>query len=1046
MELQNGGNGVERLLQINKESKILGLSATPLRYLDGLRDMAEELFENNIASEMSLEEAIERGILPKATYVSALYGYTKELEKMQENIDKIKDKEKHQEAQNLLNYLRGKLDESTYNLSELLSTYMQNPNGKYIIFCRNIEDMNEKIKQAQEMFGMVNPNITVRGVSSKIKESDRILTEFEQDTDESTLKLLYTVNMVNEGYHIEDLDGVVMMRPTFSPTIFTQQLGRALTVGGDKEPVVLDLVNNFDSCKIIEDFTERMRQYNGRDGSGKRRKANRIIISIFDKTKEFREIAAKIIELSSRKMIPLDEKIKIFEEFSKTGEELVGNTIFEGYPIGQWAIQIRSLLNKFNNGKGWSPKTNFTNEQLERLANSGVLERGIDSNIDEKIDMLVEWRRKYPKITIIPNVSDEILSEYTSTEEELTQLIKEYKKMQGYYEYVRIRKSKGKLNEEQIEKCKEGNVNGVFGDNTEIANAIENETNTLIEKYGLNEKTIDFIRKHYGSIDGFRKIYIEALINHNVNQVISKNLLESVNLIRGFDFNSCDWIARNNGLVDFINDVSDKGNVFIKYDGLEEEIIKLINGDKFTEQQKQVLFMLYGINGEKKVNQAQISKNIDKSPNRIHQIVVKSMKKIKSRHTIEQLDLENRMFDIDYDLQKEIIEEYFKNFDIFVPKEQTSMDENVENKLTNMLLEAVEKTKKRKEQIEIIESMPIEQRLEIIKARFGEKINSSDFSVIPPWHFIYKFFEGNNSIDINEKLLSDTFIYENRSKFGEDINFFNLSKQFIYNIYKECVDSEYSQAKIAEFMIKSDDSSRLTEVGKKEQLEEIIASNGYFSEEKKIELKEMLEEKIAVAEEGKIIKEIEAFKSSTILKTIEQTTIKKLRLSTRSSTCLIRSGINTIEDLLQKTKQDIMSLKNLGKKSYDEIIGKMQSFGIEMVDGHFVYEKDSEPDIEKMRELEEKMSELEGKINSNEYISEEKKEELRKLLHETFNVTRNNNQGTQSDLEDIESSKSSEEVSKEELVESILEKQEIIKEQLEEIADLSSQKKGQIDE
>ena len=231
------GKGVEKLIKRNEGAKILGLSATPIRYLDGLRDMAEELFENNIASEMTLEEAIEKGILPEATYVSTLYGYDKELEDMQIDIDKIDDKERREQAQDLLNTLREKLDENTQNLPELFSEHMQNANGKYLIFCRNIEDMNEKIEQAQKMFGKVNPNITVRAVSSKIKESDKILTKFEQDNDENTLKLLYAVDMLNEGYHINDLEGVIMMRPTFSPTVYTQQLGRALTVGGNKKLV-----------------------------------------------------------------------------------------------------------------------------------------------------------------------------------------------------------------------------------------------------------------------------------------------------------------------------------------------------------------------------------------------------------------------------------------------------------------------------------------------------------------------------------------------------------------------------------------------------------------------------------------------------------------------------------------------------------------------------------------------------------------------------------------------------------------------------------------
>jgi hypothetical protein len=93
-----------------------------------------------------------------------------------------------------------------------------------------------------------------------------------------------------------------------------------------------------------------------------------------------------------------------------------------------------------------------------------------------------------------------------------------------------------------------------------------------------------------------------------------------------------------------------------------------------------------------------------------------------------------------------------------------------------------------------------------------------------------------------------------------------------------------------------------------------------------------------------------------------------------------------------------------------------------------------------------KMRALEEKINSNEYISEEKKEELRKLLYEKFNVTEVNNQEIQGDLEDIESSESVEKLSKDELIKRILEQQKTIAKQLEEINELSSQKKEEINE
>ena len=103
------GKGVEKLLQKNPDAQILGLSATPLRYFDGLRDMSDELFEGNIASEMTLDEAIEQAILPEATYISTVYDYDAELENLQENINKIQDKEKHKQAQELFNSLKKRL-------------------------------------------------------------------------------------------------------------------------------------------------------------------------------------------------------------------------------------------------------------------------------------------------------------------------------------------------------------------------------------------------------------------------------------------------------------------------------------------------------------------------------------------------------------------------------------------------------------------------------------------------------------------------------------------------------------------------------------------------------------------------------------------------------------------------------------------------------------------------------------------------------------------------------------------------------------------------
>lgn len=75
------GQGVRRLLEAHPAAPVLGLSATSIRYLDNRRDMADELFEGNVASEISLGEAIARGILVAPKYVISIYSYQKELRK-----------------------------------------------------------------------------------------------------------------------------------------------------------------------------------------------------------------------------------------------------------------------------------------------------------------------------------------------------------------------------------------------------------------------------------------------------------------------------------------------------------------------------------------------------------------------------------------------------------------------------------------------------------------------------------------------------------------------------------------------------------------------------------------------------------------------------------------------------------------------------------------------------------------------------------------------------------------------------------------------------
>ena len=61
--------------------------------------------------------------------------------------------------------------------------------------------------------------------------------------------------------------------------------------------------------------------------------------------------------------------------------------------------------------------------------------------------------------------------------------------------------------------------------------------------------------------------------------------------------------------------------------------------------------------------------------------------------------------------------------------------------------------------------------------------------------------------------------------------------------------------------------------------------------------------------------------------------IDELELSVRSYNCLKRAGINTVEELCNKTAEDMMKVRNLGKKSLDEVNAKLKELGLDFKSG-----------------------------------------------------------------------------------------------------------------
>ena len=76
--------------------------------------------------------------------------------------------------------------------------------------------------------------------------------------------------------------------------------------------------------------------------------------------------------------------------------------------------------------------------------------------------------------------------------------------------------------------------------------------------------------------------------------------------------------------------------------------------------------------------------------------------------------------------------------------------------------------------------------------------------------------------------------------------------------------------------------------------------------------------------------EIMVERKETIRDRVLEMTIEDLDLSVRSFNCLKRAGINTVEDLTNRTESEMIKVKNLGKKSLEEVIHKLQGLGLEL--------------------------------------------------------------------------------------------------------------------
>ncbi len=358
------GQGVQRLLMCCPHVPLLGLSATNIRYLDNQRDMADELFDGSVASEMTLGEAIVRGILYPPKYVLSVFSYQKELQQYEAQVRAAKGKAAREAAGKALEALRRALERAE-GMEEVFRKNMPDPRGKYIVFCAGKSHMEEMMRKVPEWFGKVDASPHVYGVYSQDPEAEQSFRAFKED-ESGHLKLLFCIDMLNEGIHVEGVSGVILLRPTVSPVVYKQQIGRALSASRKKEAVVFDVVLNVENlCSISaleEEMEEALKRFRLQG------KEERIVFPRFQVVDEAKDCIRLFQALEGTLSASWEMMYACAEEYAKEKGNLEVPKRYrtaKGYSLGQWLDTQRRVYAKKAAGR-------LTPEQVIRLEKIGM--------------------------------------------------------------------------------------------------------------------------------------------------------------------------------------------------------------------------------------------------------------------------------------------------------------------------------------------------------------------------------------------------------------------------------------------------------------------------------------------------------------------------------------------------------------------------------------------------------------------------------------------------------------------------------------------------
>lgn len=227
---RTGAESYQRIIDYFEPKLLLGMSASPERG-DGFDVFG--LFHHNIACEIRLKQALENDLLCPFHY----FGISDLVLEGKEDV--------------CIDFNRLTSEDRVSHILTNAEYYGYSGDVvKGLIFCSSIieaKELSNRINERRKKDGSLYRTLALSGADRQDVRAEAVSSIVRGDLD-----YILTVDIFNEGVDIPEINQVIMLRPTESPIIFVQQLGRGLRKAEDKEfVVVIDFIGNYENNYMI---------------------------------------------------------------------------------------------------------------------------------------------------------------------------------------------------------------------------------------------------------------------------------------------------------------------------------------------------------------------------------------------------------------------------------------------------------------------------------------------------------------------------------------------------------------------------------------------------------------------------------------------------------------------------------------------------------------------------------------------------------------------------------------------------------------------------